>query len=57
MNNTPQNTNEKNILQNTRSTPTENYIIPISIIRLLLYTEGPKKKQKKGKKEIIGTWK
>jgi hypothetical protein len=47
MNNTP---------QNTRSTPNENYIIPISIIRLLLYTET-QKKQKKGKKAIIGTWK
>jgi hypothetical protein len=37
MNNTP---------QNTRSTPNENYIIPISIIRLLLYTETQKTKKR-----------
>jgi hypothetical protein len=43
---------KKNIPQNTRSTANENYIIPISIVRLLPYT-----KQKKGKKAIIQTWK
>jgi len=36
---------KKNIPQNTRSTPNENYIIPISIVRLLPFT-----KQKKTKK-------
>jgi len=45
MNNIPQNTNEKNIPQNTRSTPNENYIIPIPIVRLLPYTISPKKRQ------------
>jgi hypothetical protein len=45
MNNIPQNTNEKNIPQNTRSTPNENYIIPIPIVRLLSYTVSPQKKK------------
>jgi hypothetical protein len=45
MNNTPQNTNEKNIPQNTRSTPNENYIIPISIVKLLPYIVSQTKKR------------
>jgi len=54
MDNIPQNTNEKNMPQNTRSTPNENYIIPIPIT---LYHKPKKQKQKKGKKAMIGTWK
>jgi DMSO/TMAO reductase YedYZ molybdopterin-dependent catalytic subunit len=46
MNNILQNTNEKNIPQNTRSTPNENYIIPIPIVRLLSYTVSPQKKKR-----------
>ncbi len=41
-------TNEKNIPQNTRSTTNENYTIPISIIRLLLYTVSQTKKKQEG---------
>jgi hypothetical protein len=48
MNNTPQNTNEKNIPQHTRSTPNENYIIPISIVSLLPYTVSQTKKNQEG---------
>jgi hypothetical protein len=42
---------KKNIPQNTRSTPNENYIIPISIVRLLLYTVSQTKKKTKKRQE------
>jgi len=42
----------KNIPQNTRSTPNENYIIPISIVRLLLYT----KQKKTRKRQEVNNW-